>query len=431
MRLEKHLNLGVQTERGSTLFIVAASLVALLLLAGLAIDLGWLYVGRTEAQRAADAAALAGAEQFVSSTFTSGGVTQGEVTTLADNAAVTTAELNKVGGQTLVATDITAGPPDFSRSGNPLITVQVTKSLPTFFMKIFGWNTITVGASATAEAYDPGRTGTGPTFCASCLKPFLVPNCDPDHTVSGSSASANSLCETASGKTCSSSSTDCQSYFLNSSGTPVNPGVSPSGVVGETWTLHTSAAPSQWYEIAFDGSQSGANFRTDVEQCDTNQINCGTQLQTLDGKKVGPNDQAICDLITYSTGKCNGAQSATSVDSITFNASNSPPYTITAGGGNPYFASGTQIGRSASMITVPVYNGADLSSGGSTVTVVGYLQMFVTGFDHHGNDDQIFAQILGVTSCGETGGAGCGSTTGGTVSGGGASFIPVRLVQHP
>ena len=100
-----------RTERGATLLIVAASLVAFLLLAGLAIDLVALYLGRSEAQRAADAGALAGAQQFVFSGFFTGAVTQGAVTTLATNSATAAAEQNKVGGQTLTSSDITVPAP--------------------------------------------------------------------------------------------------------------------------------------------------------------------------------------------------------------------------------------------------------------------------------------------------------------------------------
>src|SRR3984957_712677 len=92
-----------KTQRGATLLIVAASLVAFLLLAGLAIDLVALYLGRSEAQRAADAGALAGAQQFVFSGFFTGAVTQGAVTTLATNSATAAAEQNKVGGQSLTS----------------------------------------------------------------------------------------------------------------------------------------------------------------------------------------------------------------------------------------------------------------------------------------------------------------------------------------
>jgi uncharacterized membrane protein len=50
---------------------VAVSLVALLGMAALAIDVVTLYVARSEMQRAADAAALAGAKAFVDSGITS------------------------------------------------------------------------------------------------------------------------------------------------------------------------------------------------------------------------------------------------------------------------------------------------------------------------------------------------------------------------
>ena len=410
-----------KAQRGATLLVVAASLVVFLLLAGLAIDLVALYLGRSEAQRAADAGALAGAQQFVLSGFTSGGVTQGAVTTLATNAATAAAEQNKVGGQTLTAADITVPAPDFSRAGNPLITVQVSTGLPTFFMNIFGVSTVTIGTTATAEAYNPGgSTGSGPTFCATCLRPFLVPNCDPVHTTP-----TNPACPGGGN----------YGYFINPNGTVANPGAYPAGIVGEPWTLHTSQVPSHWYEIAFDCSQSGSNFATDVQHCSSSVFNCGSTLCALDGKKVGPNDKAVSCLITYNNGcKSNGN---TSTDSITVNSSGSPPFSITAGSGNPFFASGTTIAQSASLVTVPLFDGHDIASGGASVTVVGYLQLFIQEIKHQGKDDWISTIVLNASSCGTQGGNACGTTGGGntggggTVGGGGASFIPVRLVQHP
>ena len=51
-----------KNERGVTIVLVAFSLLALLGMAALAIDIATLYVAHGEAQRAADAAALAGAK---------------------------------------------------------------------------------------------------------------------------------------------------------------------------------------------------------------------------------------------------------------------------------------------------------------------------------------------------------------------------------
>src|SRR5256885_12073740 len=60
-------------ERGSTLLLAAFALLILLAMGALAIDVATLYVARTEAQRAADAAALAGANAFATSGCTNAG----------------------------------------------------------------------------------------------------------------------------------------------------------------------------------------------------------------------------------------------------------------------------------------------------------------------------------------------------------------------
>jgi len=57
-------------ERGQTIILVAISLVSLLAMAALAIDIVTLYAARSEMQRAADAAALAGAKAIADSGIT-------------------------------------------------------------------------------------------------------------------------------------------------------------------------------------------------------------------------------------------------------------------------------------------------------------------------------------------------------------------------
>ena len=51
----------IGTEKGSVLLMVGAAMVVMLTTSAIAIDLVNLYLARTQAQRAADAAALAGA----------------------------------------------------------------------------------------------------------------------------------------------------------------------------------------------------------------------------------------------------------------------------------------------------------------------------------------------------------------------------------
>jgi Flp pilus assembly protein TadG len=398
--------------------MVTVALIAFIGLMGMAIDLVSMYLGKSEAQRAADAAALAGAMVFVSSSCTSNSAGCAAAETAATNQAVTVGKLNLVAG---AAPTIPNGNVsyDLSHAGDPLITVVVNATLNTYFMNLFGVKTVNVSSTATAEAYNPSGSTSGPTFCVSCLKPFLVPNCDPIHT-----GSANPNCTGGTGG-------NAGGYFINTNGSIANPGVAPNGIIGETWQLHSDQGPSHWYEAAFDCSQSGSAFEANITACDTSAATCGSSLCVLDGKKVGPTNHAICSLIGYTN---SNSQDCTSVDSIAVNGANTPPVTITAGSGNPFFPSGAKITQSASIVTVPVFDGSAVTPGKASVTIVGYLQMFIQSIDHHGTTDTITATIMNASSCGKGGGScgigGSGQGTGGAVSGGGSGFIPVRLV-HP
>jgi hypothetical protein len=244
-----------------------------------------------------------------------------------------------------------------------------------------------------------------------------------------------------------------QDYFLNPPNYGINhPGSAPTGIVGESWSLHTGgatsggAAPSQWYAIAFLGSQSKSAWSANIASCNTDAIVCGTVLQTLDGKAVGPADKGIESLI-HATGQ--GLSQGQDTINV---AGGTLPYPMFAGSNNPLvlagvIASGAQIVQSDSLVTVPVYDGVDtgggnpLTPGGSQVKVTGYLQMFVTDVIHAGKDDIINAIVTNLMSCGSGSGGTCaaggnqgagggGSGTGGTVTAGGAGFAPIRLV-HP
>jgi len=425
-------------QQGSSLFIVAAAMLALVGLMGLGIDLVALYLGKSEAQRAADAAALAGAQEFVLSGFTSGLVTQATAQTLATNQAIAVGQKNLVGG---TAPSIPSGNVtfDFTHAGNPLITVQVAATLPTYFMQIFGVTTTNISSSATAEVYNPaGSAAGGPTLCTSCLRPFLVPNCDADHLIIP--PGGNPACPQIGGKN--------QDYFL----TPpkygiTHSGAAPTGIIGESWQLHSaSGTSSQWYSIAFLGAQSKAAWRANIASCNTDAIVCGTILQTLDGKAVGPANQGIESMIHASGQGLGQGQDTINV------AGGTQPFPMFAGSNNPLvqagvIASGAKVAQSDSLVTVPVYDGVDtnggnpLTAGGSQVKVTGYLQMFIQDVLHNSTDDIIDVIVLNAMSCGANTGGTCapggnqgagggGSGTGGTVTAGGAGFVPVRLV-HP
>src|SRR5438045_2802649 len=125
-------------ERGQTILLVAVALVSLLAMAALSIDVVTLYSAHGEMQRAADAAALAGAKAFADSGITSD-PTNATRQTLAQDMATTVINSilpqNKIQGAAPVLVSAT---PDFTKAGNPQITVTIQRTdLPTFFARIW------------------------------------------------------------------------------------------------------------------------------------------------------------------------------------------------------------------------------------------------------------------------------------------------------
>ncbi len=185
----------VRNRRGSTLAMMAVLLFGMLALSALDIDLASLRDARGEAQRAADAIALAGASAFYD-------LPQGDAkaTKEATDRALTTARKNMVRGDTLYVNDSTVVdltnqyPPGTILNGGKVRTVtavhgatRITMNiLPavdsqkvrvwvrkdgvgTFFAGLLGKPFSSVTAKSAAWAANSGPT-------VNCLKPFLIPD---------------------------------------------------------------------------------------------------------------------------------------------------------------------------------------------------------------------------------------------------------------
>ena len=408
-------------ERGSVLVIVAFSMVMLLAVSALAIDLANFYMARAQAQRAADAGALAGAKAFIITGCTTSGCTSGGVQeTLGRQQAEAAGDQNYIAGQTATIqdSDVTFSYPT---PQEPQITVTAGRNVPTLFAKLFGIATAKVSARATAEAYNTSGGGSAPVGTA-CLKPFLVPNCDPTHT-----SPVNPVCADGS--------TNRGLIFDPTTGAVEHPQTYPAGIIGMSWQLHTEAAPSQWYLVGFGDAppSSGNALRNHIIECASGIYTCGTTLTTANGNMVGPVSQGIQTLINADAYGFNHNQ-----DSI--DTSVGPPFAITGGMNNPNPALRGKVfydySESPSVATVPVYSGNALVPGGSGVTIVGYLQIFIQDVVHKGNDDHIDVVILNAASCGGTSGGsgsppsgGAGGGTVGPVIAAGGSPIPIRLIR--
>lgn len=407
------------TQRGSTLLMAVACLLLLVAMAGFAIDALTLYVARTDAQRAADAAALAGAKVFVTSgCTTSANCTSGTTQTIVQQQAQGAGAQNKVFGQpaSIAPADVTFPPSPTSDPHDPLVQVKVHRVVPTVFIgalsKLLGGSTsgINVSATATAEAFN--GTGGSTPFATSCVKPWMMPNCDP---AANHASPANPNCGASGG-----------GYFVQ--GNPaqiVHPGYWNSGnggVIGEPWLLHFGIGPSQYGEISFTGANNSGNvYRNEIGSCAPEAaLACGDTVFTNNGQATGPTVQGTNGLI-------NGPNGQDLIDT-----SSPPPFNITAGTGNTFYPPGTPwISTSNSIVTVPVYDSLGLCPGnscGSTQTVVGFMQLFIQNVSPGSAD--VNAVILNVVACPPAGGPGGGGSSGPPVGSSSPSLVPIRLVRN-
>lgn len=158
-----------RSERGATIVLVALAITALLSVVALAVDAGMLLTARTEAQRTADAAAMAGAGMLIPDPT--------------DEAGART-EAERFGEMDAVKGIVDIDPVEDVDVDLDELTVTVrahrddVRSGPveTWFARIFGVDVVNIGADATAKVLPAGA--------ATCLKPFsiydLFDNEDPD-----------------------------------------------------------------------------------------------------------------------------------------------------------------------------------------------------------------------------------------------------------
>jgi Flp pilus assembly protein TadG len=468
-----------EKERGVTMAIVALAIVSIIAMAALSVDVGTLYEASTEAQRSADAAALAAARVLSLSGLTGDPQNSSQqwshACALATQTAQDVANLNTVAGQppsgvttTFLSSDAgSTNPSSCSSPGafgvNPMVTVKVTqKNLPTFFARIFGllkgYNPTTISASATAEAFNSSASenfngGTLVPVQPRCVKPWIVPNLDP-----------------GSGGT--------RPFVSVTDGAIQNPGIqvngSGTGVIGEFFTLSadctptgncngpggsglpnnppTSSAGSLQYlpgqvpgslseptgapPVAIPSCANSDAYQQAIAGCDqTTQYQCGVSSATASKPNIV--DLTENPLVptsngdTYTAAQCLTNQLSGTSDSISTAVY---PYQITAGTGNPLTGvSGTVITSSNSIISLPIYTTGIGASNSTTltitnntapVTIVGFLQVFIQQVYSNGS---LLVYVLNVSGCGN----GSSGVPLALTPLDGTSPVPIRLVTPP
>ncbi len=158
-------------NRAASLALVAVSLSALIGVGAVAIDLGMLLKARADAQRAAEAGALAGASAYMDV-----GVSPTTLQTTADTRAREFAVANAI-------LNVPIDPAEVEVTFPAPLTVRVAVTrgaVGTWFAKIFGEDSIPVGARAAASVVESGGS--------TCVRPLMIPDLwsdpsqDPNNT---------------------------------------------------------------------------------------------------------------------------------------------------------------------------------------------------------------------------------------------------------
>jgi hypothetical protein len=266
-------------ERGSAMIMVAVCLLAIIAIAGVAIDSAVMVTTRTQLQNAADAAALAGAS----------GLLEGDQDT-AIARAISFASFNGAmldsGAAPVVITeaDVTFPEDDIVR-----VTTHRTQAtgdgLRVFFRKVVDpvlGNRADVTAVAAAQAFD---------ICASrCLKPWCIPDRWNDLDADGKYDAGEPYDPYTTGYTA-----------------PNDVGLQVTLKVGDPSQTMTS---SNFYAVCYppiDSDQgdplSGGNwYRQWIAECCPYLIEIGDRLSVEPGNMVGPTRQGVQDLIAQDPG---------------------------------------------------------------------------------------------------------------------------------
>jgi hypothetical protein len=433
---------GRKGERGIVIMLVAVVMLFVVgAMAALAIDVVTLYTARSEAQLAADGAALAGARVLANSGLTSGADPIGAealATTIATQVAT---HRNEVGGRTLNGAEVTVsfndGDPSFKT--NPHVTVQTKRTdMPTFFARIWGNSALTVAASATAEAYNPsGMAALGnPVIPVAplCVKPWLLPNIDPTQALpagpqifnpNGSIVNPLLVGQGWRGPNPNGLSAVCEDCSPGGSGIPApSPGQYYPAAIDPIDPL-AFPAPTQ----ALPACSAGFNpYQVAVAGCVPRPIGCGAialpnTLINIDVNTYTPNTTGRnADTVLAASCLIHDKGTAGDADSIVGVPLPSAPFQFLAGNKSPIAnAVGNDVLVSDSLVTIPVIDNPP-GTPATTVNVIGFLQVFLNPTGASLATPQIPVTIINMAGCGNT-------TVAPPILGNGASPVAVRLIS--
>ena len=330
-------------NRGQVLLVFLAGLLALLGIAALGIDVGYLYTVRHELQRCTDAGALAGASAFLSGKWT-----DGATRAVADGRARAFAAKDKVASALLSpGSDVAVAFPAPER-----VRVDATRNVNLFFARLFIGPTKTVTAYSIAEASVVDTNVKG-------LKPWGIPFpwedtngndlFDPGETVH---------------RDCPEGVLDPSRYFCPGTrvilkiGTPQNSPKNPDGLPS------LQQESGHYFALALDGS-GGSVYRDTIANGSSTPITIGDPISLEPGNMVGPTRQGTTDLMNADPGSA-------------WNDSTGLPES------SLYHAGDGSWMNSPRVIRIPVYDPETaLTNGRTDMVVAGFAGFWIEQIEPH------------------------------------------------
>jgi Flp pilus assembly protein TadG len=353
-------------NRGQVLLVFVAALLALLGIAALGIDAGYMYTVRHELQRCTDAGALAGA-----SAFFDGSWSDSAIRALADARARAFASKDKVATSTLSASgQVTVGFPAAER-----VRVAASRTVPLFFSRLFLGPTKTITAYSVAEASAAGTNVKG-------LQPWGIPfpwedtngndKFDPGETVH---------------RDCPDGVPDPSRHFCPGTriilkiGTPSGNPNQPSGIPS------LQQESGHFFGLALDGT-GGTVYRDTIENGSNTPVKIGDSVTLEPGNMVGPTRQGTQALIDADPNSTWNAEK---------NLPESDAYKITPGTGEKPWMDSPRV------IRIPIYDPESaLTQGRSDMVIAGFAGFWIENIGHQGTIIGRYVQMPAVGEAGPT-----------------------------
>ena len=309
----------LRSNRGAILLNVATGLMVFIGVTAFVVDYGVMWVGRGQAQNAADAGALAGA---VAMAFDANGWTDRTVTGPARASALRMAQQNSIWGQPPnvdVNTDVfftglpAAMCPADANGRTPCIRVDVYRNqargnpLPAIFGLAVGLVNQGVRATATARV--------AVADASDCLKPWIIPDkwADNHDTTApiDSTWTAEDTFETGNQQGQTWTPFNPPDVYTPPSSSGPGTGFTVAADLGMMVTLkaggpQTSISPGVYFPVRIPtytgGSTGGSDYRANISDCNGVAIPIGTMLESENGNMIGPTAQGVSALIARDPG---------------------------------------------------------------------------------------------------------------------------------